>query len=158
MSKIVWRNPLLHVRTPEWVFAMYLLLLHFVWEMLQTPFYVDMATMAHWPATLFCLRATLGDVVIGLAAFGTAALLQRDRGWFLKPSRPALLAYLGVGLLATVLFERHAIATGRWTYASLMPVIPGLGVGVIPVLQWIVLPWPALFLLRRHHLGARTRF
>ena len=27
-----------------------------------------------------------------------------------------------------------------WTYSSLMPIIPGLGVGLVPVLQWIVLP------------------
>lgn len=133
---------------------MYLFLLHFVWEMLQTPFFAEMAAMPHWPATLFCLKATIGDVAIGLAAFAGGALVERSRGWFLEPSPMALIVYMLVGLAATVGLELHAVAQGRWSYSELMPVVPGLRVGVVPLLQWIVLPCAALFLLRRHHLGA----
>ena len=64
-----WRNPLLSLQAPEWVLAMYAFLGHFVWEMLQTPFFAGMPTMAHWPATLMCLKATIGDVVIALAEY-----------------------------------------------------------------------------------------
>jgi hypothetical protein len=117
-----------------------------------------MTTMPHWPATLFCLSATIGDVAIALAAFVAAALAQGSRGWFLVPSRHALLAYLLVGIVATVLFELHAIAQGRWAYSAMMPIVPGLGVGLVPITQWLVLPWALLFMLRRHHLGARDPY
>lgn len=154
MNGVIWKNPFLTLRTPEWVLALYLLLLHFTWEMLQTPFFAEMATMPHWPATLVCLRATIGDVAIGVLAFSFAAWTQGDRGWFLWPTKRALLLFVVVGLLATVALEMHATAQGRWNYSELMPVLPGLGVGLAPLLQWLVLPWPALFLLRRHHVGA----
>lgn len=158
MEGEVWRNPVRTLRTPEWVCAMYLFLLHFVWEMLQTPFYAEMAVMPHWPATLFCLRATIGDVAIGVAAFCAAALVQRSRGWFLEPTTVAVVAFVGVGVLATVALELHAFAQDRWSYSAVMPVVSVVGVGLVPLMQWLVLPWPLLFLLRRHHLGARSMF
>ena len=115
---IVWKSPFLTLRTPEWVLALYLFLLHFVWEMLQTPFFAEMATMPHWPATLFCLRATFGDIAIGVAAFGSAALVQGSRGWFLAPTAKALLTFIVAGLLATLLLELHATTSGRWAYSE----------------------------------------
>ncbi len=154
MNDALWRSPIVTLRTPEWVLALYLFLLHFVWEMLQTPFFDGMPAMPHWPATLFCLGATLGDVAIGLLSFGAAALTQRDRGWFLSPSLAAASVFIMTGLASTVVLELHATAVGRWAYSPLMPVLPGLRVGVVPLLQWVVLPPIALFLLRRHHLGS----
>lgn len=157
MEGIVWHHPLKSLRTPEWVLAMYLFLLHFVWEILQTPFFWSMPGMAHWTATLLCVRATLGDVVIGIACFSAVSLAWRDRGWFLAPHRAMLALYVGLGVLATLVLEMHALGTGRWAYAAAMPVLPGLGVGLVPVLQWLVLPPAALFILRRHHLGVTGR-
>ncbi len=154
MSDIEWRNPLLSLRAPEWVLAMYAFLLHFVWEMLQTPLFAEMPTMAHWPATLFCLRATVGDVAIAVVAFGTVAALDGRRGWFLDPSRRSIVTYLACGVLLTIVLELHAVFWARrWSYSDLMPVIPALGVGLVPILQWIALPLATLFLLQRHHLG-----
>ena len=40
----------------------------------------------------------------------------------------------------------------------MMPIVPGLNVGLVPIVQWLILPWPALFLLRRHHIGARLPY
>ncbi len=138
---------------PEVPLAAFAFLMHFVWEMLQTPLFVGMPTMAHWPATLFCLWATLGDVVIAIAGFEAASLVRRDRGWFLAPARFELAAYYCVGVLATMALEWHAIGWGRWSYAASMPLLPILGTGLAPLLQWILLPGPVLYLLRRHYRG-----
>lgn len=154
MTAVRWRNPLTSLRTPEWVLAMYALLVNFLWEMLQTPFFADMPQMAHWPATLLCLRATTGDAGIAVAAHLAVAARWRDRGWFLAPDRPKVALLIALGVLATVLLELHAVHwAARWSYSGLMPVIPLLGVGLVPIVQWIVLPPLTLFLLRRHHLG-----
>lgn len=132
-------------------------LLHFAWEILQVPFFVQMPTMGHWQAISVCLRATLGDVAIALTSFGAAALLEQQFRWFLQPSGWALSAYLATGLIATLLLERYAIATGRWSYSDLMPVLPAIGVGLMPIVQWTVLPLATLFLTRRIHLGSTSR-
>lgn len=154
MTTIRWHNPVLSLRAPEWVLVMYAFLLHFAWEMLQTPFFEAMAAMAHWPATLVCLQATLGDAAIALAAFGITAAVRHDRGWFLAPPAGALAIYLAAGLLITVALELHAVYWAqRWAYSSLMPVLPGVRVGLVPIVQWIVIPLATLFLLQRHHLG-----
>ena len=149
-----WRNPLLSLRAPEWVLAMYAFLGHFVWEMLQTPFFTDMPNMAHWPATLMCLKATIGDVAIAVAAFAAVALGNSDRGWFLERRARTLLPFLVLGFAATIALELHAVHwAGRWSYAPLMPVLPLLGTGVVPLVQWLVVPLLSLFLMQRHHLG-----
>ena len=150
-----WRSPFVTLRAPELVVAMHAFLMHFAWEMLQTPFFAGMSDMKHWPATLMCLKATLGDVIITLVAMSLAGLAARDRGWFLGPNIPSLGTYLGVGLGSTIALELHALRTGRWVYSALMPTVPGLGVGLVPLLQWIVIPLATAFVVRRHHLGVR---
>jgi hypothetical protein len=36
-----------------------------------------------------------------------------------------------------------------WGYSDLMPVIPFIGVGVVPLIQWIVIPPLIVFFVRR---------
>jgi hypothetical protein len=152
-----YRHPFLGLRGPEWTVALFSFLLHFVWEMLQTPFFNGMPEMPHWPATVFCLQATLGDVVIALSAFSTTAMVVRNRRWFLAPSIRDIAIYLAVGIAATIALELHAVYyVNRWAYAPQMPLIPVLKVGLIPVLQWIVVPFVVLWLARQHHQGGQS--
>jgi hypothetical protein len=49
------------------------------------------------------------------------------------------------GLAIAVTVELAAVhALGRWEYAARMPILPGLGVGLSPVAQMLVLP-PIIF-------------
>jgi hypothetical protein len=136
-------------------YSLFSFLLHFTWEMLQVPFFAQLPAMAHWHAILVCLQATIGDVAIALVAFGAGAWLGGQVRWFLKPSGKALAAYVSTGLVATFFLERHALAAGRWSYSELMPVIPILGVGLVPLLQWALLP-PLYLYLARRLLGANA--
>jgi hypothetical protein len=133
----------------------------FVWEILQVPFFVQMPATEHWQAIEMCLKATIGDVAIALVSFAIAALVDRSFRWFLQPSGRALSAYLTTGLIATIFLERHAIATARWSYSDLMsdlmPVLPAIGIGLIPIVQWTVLPLVTLLLTRRLHMGSTGR-
>jgi hypothetical protein len=138
-------------------FMLFAFLLHFVWEFLQVPFFAQMPTTKHWQAIGMCLRATIGDVAIALVSFAMAALVDRSFRWFLQPSGRALSAYLATGLIATIFLERHAIATARWSYSDLMPVLPAIGIRLIPIVQWTVLPLVTLLLTRRLHMGSTGR-
>lgn len=91
-----------------------------------------------------------------LLAFWLVALWRRDRDWILRPSASALGWFLLPGLVMTVVFE--ALATGpwgRWTYADTMPVLPVVGTGVAPLLQWLLLPLLVVWLVRRWSLGVK---
>ena len=114
------------------------LALHFAWEMAQHNLYLLMRSMPFWRATAFCARATAGDLVITTIAFAAAAL-SGGRHWpLLRRRLSPTLIFLTVGILLTVGFEIHALSTGRWAYDELMPQI--FGIGLSPLLQWIVVP------------------
>lgn len=112
--------------------------LHFVWEMGHAKWFATMKELPFWTATAWCARAALWDVAISSAAYLAAALAARHARWIGKPSPLPIAVYLVLGLAITVVVERSALAAGRWRYAPDMPTIAGIGLS--PLLQWIVVP------------------
>jgi hypothetical protein len=126
---------------PELNIALFAFLLNFVWEMLQSPFFRGIAQMRHWDAVLICTQATLGDAGIALAAFWAVAWRSGGRDWPLRPSAAQVAGFAAVGIIVTIAFELLATQVwGLWSYSDEMPVIQILEVGLIPLLQWMVLP------------------
>jgi len=78
---------------PELNIAFFSFLLNFSWEVLQTPFFVDISD-------------SINTVV-------------------------------------------HVYIRKLWAYSPLMPVIPYLNVGLVPILQWIILPPIVIFITRQ---------
>jgi len=95
------------------------------------------------------LRATGADAALTALIYGAMALHRRSLRWNDRMRLPeaALAALLG-GILATVI-ERWALATGRWSYGTAMPVIPLLGVGLLPLLAF----WYSARLCPAHAAG-----
>ncbi len=140
---------------PEVNLAILSFAFHFVWEALQVPTYAGMSEMAHWPATLLCTRATVGDVAFALTAFWITALAARSRRWFMNPKPWHIGLFLGIGIALTIGFEWYYIeVSGRWIYSDLMPRLPLFGTGLGPLAQWLVVPMLVLFMLRRQTAGA----
>lgn len=117
-------------------------LLHFVWEMWQVPFYADMVNAGHWQALLQCTKASLGDGVITLLAYLLACIVSgRDWQGPFKNKIAGWSVFLGAGLLITIGLELFATKyLDRWQYSELMPIVPYLDVGLVPLTQWLVLP------------------
>jgi len=132
---------------------MFALLLNLPWELLQAPLYQGMASMPHWLAVKACVRATLGDAGIVLLMYWLAAA-RYGRAWIVSPSRSAMAAFV-VGVAMAVAIEwlaTHGFWLEQWTYSVDMPVLPGLGVGIVPVAQWVALP-PLVVVLARRQRG-----
>lgn len=121
-------------------------ILHFAWEMLQAPAFVDFAATT-WEGTVRCFAAALGDVLLASGAYAVTALAFRraawpvQRGWLLPAA-----TWIAVGVLATVAFERLALTRGQWSYGPEMPRIAGIG--LLPLLQWLIVPSLTLTLVR----------
>lgn len=115
---------------------------HFTWEMWQVPYYTGMADLAHWDALQLCTRAAVGDAIIALLAYFAAARVSPNgRWWLFQPVKRAWILYLVSGIAMTVIMELLATQVfGRWQYSELMPEIPLIRVGLLPVLQWLVIP------------------
>lgn len=137
--------------------AVYSFLLNYQWELFQLPLFDGFAGTPYYDVILHCTKATLGDVVISLAAFATACIATRSRRWIVDKNTVGIVTFLLMGLLITILFE--ILATGpleRWTYAERMPLVPFLQIGASPILQWIVLPLLMLWFVRRQILGGEA--
>ena len=131
--------------------AIFAFLLNLPWEFLQSPLYQSMRDAPHWEAVQRCTLATLGDVAIMVFAYECIALAHRYQHWFERPTVGRLSGFIAIGVLVTIVMERLALIdpTHGWKYASAMPIIPLLGVGLAPVMQWIVLPLLAIWFVNR---------
>ena len=144
-----WRCP------PEAHVAFVGFLLNYPWEMLQAPFFAGIAEMRHWDAVRECSWATVGDAALLVGGFWAGAVVQRSRAWMARPRPSAVAAFLAFGVLATVALEWLATNLwDRWQYAPRMPVVPGLGTGLAPLLQWLLLPPLLIWIVRRQLHGA----
>ena len=138
---------------PEINISIYGVLLNFVWEIWQAPLFEGMDDLTHFEVTLHCTFAALGDVVILLVAFWSIALSAKSRRWIFHPKPMQVAGFLAVGIIITVVFEALAIyVLNRWQYAAAMPVLPVMGIGVVPIFQWLIIP-PIIVLMLRQ--GAR---
>ena len=126
------------------------LLLQFTWEMLQSPLYRHIGAATRWAAVQQCAQGALGDVVILWLAYALASAGMRDTRWLLAERRGAAMAvFLLAGVLTTVALEWvNVYARPRWAYTPAMPLL--FGIGLAPLLQWVVVPPLALWLARRH--------
>lgn len=124
--------------------------LNLSWEVVQLPLY----TVWKAPAaeqTYDVLHCTTGDVMITAITLMLALVIARARQW---PERGALGVWIlsMVFAIAYTTFSEWLNVEVRqsWAYSELMPILPVLGIGLSPMLQWLVVPTLAhTFALRR---------
>lgn len=121
-----------------------------VWEAAHMPLYGVWATGTPRELALYGLHCTAGDVLIAGSALLLALFLFGGPGW--PRERYAAVAAWAVafGLAYTAASEWVNVhLSGSWTYADAMPVLPGLGIGLSPLAQWLVVPTLAFLWVRR---------
>ena len=149
------RGQWLDILEPEFSVGLFSLLLNFVWEVQQMPFFEMPPGVTILDVISGCTQATLGDAGISLAAFWAVAVVAKSRQWICKPTWRQIVGFIIVGVLITIVFE--FVATGpldRWTYADAMATLPILGTGLLPILQWITLPPLVVWLVSRQVPGS----
>ena len=140
------------IATPEFNLVVLALSLNFPWEVLQAALFEGMAAAPHSVVIGGRLQATPGDAVIVLLAHACIAALTRQRLRVLAPSRREVLGFVAVGVTITAAIEWLATRghwSQTWVYSSAMPVIPGVEIGLSPLLQWVIVPPVALWFVRR---------
>ena len=113
-------------------------ILSLVWEVLQSPLYADTYT-APWVTVAFNrLHCAGGDTLILLAAFWLVALYWgRSWGHLVHWASGVTFVVLGVAYTAGSEYV-NVLALRRWVYSRWMPTVAGIG--LVPLLQWIVVP------------------
>ncbi len=117
---------------------------NYVWEMVQGFLFVgmDWGKASTW---LRCFIASLGDGVLVWIIFVVGWFTFQRTDWFVYPRGRHYSVMLIVGLGLGVVVEWVAVhLVNRWAYTEQMPLIPGLAIGLVPVIQMVVLP-PVIF-------------
>ena len=141
-TKIGAQSPLNHELRRLATIFMVAVPVNYLWELGQSPLYLPPSKLTDmlW----HCFVASLGDgVIIGLI-YGACAVLFRDRAWYGHMSLSRWTVLLTVNLSVGILVEWIGLRLHRWFYAATMPLVPGVEVGLVPMLQMLLLP-PLVF-------------
>ena len=129
---------------------------NFLWEVAQMPFYAWQGSF--FAAAAHCVLPSLGDGIIVLIIYGVGWFVLRRSDW---SDRPRVLGYMLMllsGFALAMLVEWGGVhVLNRWSYAANMPLLPGWGIGVIPILQMLILP-PIIFKVTARLLKRNRQF
>lgn len=121
---------------------------NYAWEMGQAYLYEPMGSL--WEATRRCLIASLVDGVLVLVVVAAGQLVFRSSGWYTAASAARYVFAAACGLTLAVAVEWWGLETGRWVYTARMPRLPGIDLGLVPLVQlplmapltlWLARPW-----------------
>ena len=130
-------------------------LLNFPWEVAQMPLYVEDGNWLEF--ALHCVIPSLGDGLIVMLIFCVGWAVQGRSDWTDQPGWAAYALMLTTGFSVAVIVEWLGFyGLIRWSYTASMPLLPGLGIGVVPVLQMLILP-PVIFKVTGWWLARRRR-
>lgn len=110
------------------------------WEFAQMPLYTLWDKGSPREIAFAAIHCTGGDMAIGGAALAGALLLFGNTAWPNARFTPVAIATVAAGLAYTVYSEHVNTTRGAWGYSAFMPVLPGLGIGLAPLAQWVVVP------------------
>jgi hypothetical protein len=129
--------------------------LNLVWEILQLPLYTLSSKSPPAAIAFAVVHCTLGDVLIAAISFIAALVLLGGKNWPQERYwRVALLA-VAVGASYTVFSEwNNTVVTRDWAYSLLMPTL--WGIGLSPVLQWLLIPTLVFWWLSKRRAGDRA--
>jgi hypothetical protein len=115
----------------------------------QLPLYTIWSNGTRLEILFAVIHCTAGDLLITVFALALAALAARIGRWPFFGNRMALTAIL-LGLGYTVFSEwLNTQVRQSWSYTEAMPLLPPLGTGLTPFLQWLIVPGIALGYVRR---------
>lgn len=129
-------------------FSIFGFIFNFVWEWIQcTPFFIHLGNI---PTVSSMVFAASGDVALMLVVFVVVSILAGKLNWFLGNfNSMTLFRIVSASVILAVLVELFALRTGRWTYTEKNPIIPVLGVSILPILQAILINLFSFFISKK---------
>lgn len=110
-------------------------LFNWPWELAVIPAYREVGGWDWMDAFPHCTTATVGDALVALGVYGVGALASGRVEWGSDRRWNVYLTAAVLGAAAALALEWRALATERWSYSDLMPIVPGLRVGLLPFVQ-----------------------
>jgi len=126
------------------------LVANLAWETAQLPLYTIWHEGSAGEIAFAVGHCTGGDAVIALGALVLALVTFGEAGWPVAGFARVAITATGLGVAYTVVSEwLNTTIRQSWAYTKAMPMLPPLGTGLTPLLQWLLLP-PVCLLAARH--------
>jgi hypothetical protein len=143
------QSPPSHIH-PLWYLASIFFIavtVNYVWELTQASLFDGWEDWGNiW---LHCFAASLGDGTILLIIYAIGWAVFKRRDWFIDPGVSGYAVMLATGLTVAIAIEWGAVhVLERWEYGPNMPLVPGIDIGLVPLLQMLILP-PIIFYIVR---------
>lgn len=110
------------------------------WEWIQTPFFIDSTPEINqivWNR----IHCTIGDIMILFSTYFILMIIRRKYISISNLNKNDIIILTIMGLSYTVFSEYLNVHIREsWGYSELMPIVPVLKAGFVPLLQWIILP------------------
>ena len=112
-----------------------------MWEIAHVPLYALLVEGSGGEITYALLHCTVGDVLIAGICLLLSLVVVGHGVWPLRCFGAVAAATILLALSYTVFSEwLNSGVRGAWAYREAMHRLPGLGTGLTPFLQWIVVP------------------
>lgn len=122
-----------------------------VWEFMQLPLYTIWQTADEGSIVYAAVHCWVGDLLIAASCLGVAIFIV-DRNWPTRHYGRTTVVATALGVVATIVLEwLNVDLLQNWAYAPSMPVVPLIGTGLSPLLQWLILPPVAFAWARSQH-------
>ena len=131
---------------PDWLtvlrrYFLFSLVGHLLWEVAHVPLYTIWLDGTAGEIAFAILHCTGGDLLIASSTLLLALFAFGSGEWPRRRRAPVLLAAVVMGVGYTIFSEWLNITVREaWAYREIMPVIPVIGAGLTPFLQWLVVP------------------
>ncbi len=130
----------------RWIAAAFLL--HAIWEVAHLPLYTLWDEPDRWRVVRYVLHCLAGDVLIAATTYLAATIVFRAFDWPARFPWRAGAFVTALGLAFTAASEWYNVyVLGGWAYKSTMPLIGGIG--LTPLLQWMIVPALTILAVRR---------
>lgn len=120
---------------------------HLVWEIAQLPLYTLWAKGTRGEQVFAVAHCTAGDVIIAGTVLTAAIVLGRAWSWPHGQWPRVIGLAIPLGIAYTAYSEwLNVYLRASWSYSPAMPLLTvgNIGLGVAPLLQWVVIPFMVL--------------
>lgn len=126
-------------------------ILNLLWEIAQLPLYGLWSDPDPWRIAAYLMHCVFGDVLIATGFYLSTALIFRDMRWPMhRPWRGGFVMIISSLIFTAVSEWYNVYRIGAWSYAASMPLVAGIGLA--PLVQWLVVPALMIVLIRRFDL------
>ena len=113
--------------------------LNLVWEIAHVRLYTLWYEADRMSIAWALVHCSLGDVAIALTLFALAGIALRQEDWpVFRPWAGGVIVVTGAMAFTAWSEWYNVYQAGNWGYTASMPVI--FGIGLTPLLQWLILP------------------